>query len=211
MTIRSLFSRPLRGVFFASLAAFPITVAIGVASAPPVLAQDQDQPTNAPQPATPPQIGDTAPDFELNELKGTSVTLSKLAATGPVVLVQLRGYPGYQCPLCTAQVGGFLERADKFKAAKTSVVFVYPGPAESLKDHADEFVRGKDFPSNFYLLLDSDYQFVNQYGLRWDAPNETAYPATFVLDQNLAVLLSKVSHSHGDRTKADDVLAALPQ
>ncbi len=209
MNIRSLFSRPLRGVFFAALGAFPLTVALGVAT--PLAAHAQDEAAGDEQPATPPQVGDTAPDFELNELKGTAVTLSKLAASGPVVLVQLRGFPGYQCPLCTAQVGQFIERADKFKAAKTSVVFVYPGPAEGLKDRADEFVRGKDFPSNFYLLLDPDYTVVNQLGLRWDAPGETAYPATFVLDQDLIVLLSKVSRSHGDRTKADDVLAALPQ
>ena len=208
MTIRSLFSQPLRGVFFAFLGAFPATVATIAASAPPALAQDQA--ANDAQ-ATPPQVGDTAPDFDLLELKGDSVTLSKLAKSGPVVLVQLRGYPGYQCPFCTAQVGQFLEKADQFKAAKTSVVFVYPGPADGLKDHADEFVRGKDFPSNFYLLLDPDYTVVNQYGLRWDAPGETAYPATFVLNQDLGVLFAKVSHSHGDRTKADDVLAALPQ
>ncbi len=209
MTIRSLFSRPLRGVFFASLCTLPCVVATVVALAP--AAQAQDQAANDEQPASPPKVGGTAPDFQLNELKGNSVTLSKLAASGPVVLVQLRGYPGYQCPFCTAQVGQYLENADKFSAAKTSVVFVYAGPAEGLKDHADEFVRGKDFPSNFFLLLDPDYSVVKRYGLRWNAPSETAYPATFVLDQKLGVMLAKVSHSHGDRTKPADVLAALPQ
>jgi peroxiredoxin Q/BCP len=204
MNTRLLWFKPLRVAFFASLCVLPATVAGRVASAAPQSLNDE-------RPALPPQVGETAPDFELNELKGTSVTLSKLAASGPVVLVQLRGYPGYQCPFCTAQVGHFLENADKFTAAKASVVFVYPGPADGLKDHANEFVRGKDFPANFYLLLDPDYQAVGQYGLRWDAPHETAYPATFVLDQNREVLFAKVSHSHDDRAKVDDVLAALPQ
>jgi hypothetical protein len=45
--------------------------------------------------------------------------------------------------------------------------------------------------------------------LRWDAPRETAYPATFVLDKNRLVRFAKISHTHGDRTKASDVLAEV--
>ncbi|RYG75595.1 redoxin domain-containing protein, partial [bacterium] len=88
---------------------------------------------------------------------------------------------------------------------------VYPGPAKELKEHADEFVRGKDMPDNFYLALDPDYDFTNQYGLRWEGQNETSYPATFVLDQERKVLFAKVSKEHGDRSKVEDVLAALPK
>jgi len=50
---------------------------------------------------------------------------------------------------------------------------------------------------------------VNTYGLRWNAKGETAYPSTFVLDDKGVVQFSKVSESHGDRTKATEVLAAL--
>jgi peroxiredoxin len=162
-------------------------------------------------PGTPPKIGDTAPDFELKDLKGASIKLSSMVEKGPVVLVQLRGYPGYQCPFCTLQVGQLLQKSEKFAAAKASVLLVYPGPAEGLKAHAEEFVRGKDVPANFYLLLDPDYKFVNLYGLRWDAPHETAYPSTFVLNQKREVLFAQISHSHGDRSKVDEVLAALPK
>jgi peroxiredoxin len=159
--------------------------------------------------ATPPRVGEVAPDFELDELKGERVKLSALAAQGPVVLVMLRGFPGYQCPLCTAQVGQLLGKAEEFKKANARVLMVYPGPAAGLKDHADEFVRGKDMPANFYLALDPDYRFTNLYGLRWEAKGETAYPSTFVLDGERKVLYAKVSHSHGDRAKVEDVLEAL--
>ena len=102
-------------------------------------------------------------------------------------------------------------KADQFAKAKASVLLVYPGPADGLKAHADEFVRGKTIPVNFRLLLDPDYTFTNLYGLRWNAKGETSYPSTFVLDSNRKVLFSKISHSHGDRAKIENILAALPK
>src|SRR5258708_5456281 len=130
----------------------------------------------------PPAVGDEAKDFELSALSGAKVKLSELTAGGPVVVVVLRGYPGYQCPICTRQFGEFLGKADRFKTATAKVVFVYPGPSEKLKEHADEFVKGKDYPDHFQFLLDPDYTFTTAYGLRWDAKGETAYPSTFVIN-----------------------------
>ncbi len=164
----------------------------------------------------PPTVGDKAKDFELTGLGGdkdgsvAKVKLSQQLDAGPVVLVVLRGYPGYQCPLCTRQVAELAKKADDFKKAGAKVLLVYPGPADDLKAHADEFVKGKDYPAHFQFLLDPDYTFANSYGLRWDAKNETAYPSTFVLDKDGKVLFAKVSKTHGDRAKVADVLGALP-
>ena len=47
-----------------------------------------------------PKVGDVAPAFALKSLDGEAVRLADLAAKGPVVLVVLRGWPGYQCPIC---------------------------------------------------------------------------------------------------------------
>jgi peroxiredoxin len=156
-----------------------------------------------------PKVGDEAKDFELAAIGGEKVKLSKLAEGGPVVLVVLRGNPGYQCPICTKQFAEFRGKADKFKAAGAQVVFVYPGPSDGLKDKAEEFVKGKDYPAHFTLLLDPDYTFTTAYGLRWDAKNETAYPSTFVIDGKRRVTFAKVSTSHGDRAKVQDVLVKL--
>lgn len=158
----------------------------------------------------PPAVGDEAKDFKLTAIGGEVVKLSKLAEKGPVVLVMLRGWPGYQCPLCTKQVGELIGKADEFKTAGAQVLLVYPGPADKLKEHADEFVKGKDYPAHFTLALDPDYTLTNAYHLRWDAKNETAYPATFVVDGKRKVTFAKVSTTHGDRAKTADVLKALP-
>ena len=159
----------------------------------------------------PPAVGKIAPDFQLKSIGGETVRLSKVAKHGPVVLVMLRGYPGYQCPLCTVQVGQLMSRAKEFADLKARVLLVYPGPAEGLKAHADEFVKGKDMPKNFDLLLDPNYAFTKLYGLRWDAKGETSYPSTFVLNRKRKVLFAKISHEHGDRAEVKDILAALPK
>lgn len=137
------------------------------------------------------------------------VQLSKQIADGPVVLVVLRGWPGYQCPICSKQVGEFISRAGDLKAAKVRVVLVYPGPADRLGDHAQEFISGKILPAGFSLVIDPDLKFTASYGLRWDVPKETAYPSTFVLDRKGVVRFAKVSKTHGDRGTAKEVLAAV--
>ena len=161
--------------------------------------------------AEPPKVGDHAPDFTLKTLDGKSVTLSDLTASNEVVLVVLRGWPGYQCPICERQVHDFVSSAAGFTDAKARVIMVYPGPAEDLKAHAAEFLADKDWPKDFIFVTDPDYSMVNAYGLRWDAPHETSYPSTFVLDTKGVVQFAKISHSHGDRTKAADILKELRQ
>lgn len=156
-----------------------------------------------------PEVGDEAPDFELQTLDAKAVKLSKLVTDGPVVLVVLRGYPGYQCPVCNQQAGKFLASAKKFEAEKARLLFVYPGPADNLKKHGEEFVRGKTFPDNAYLVLDPNYEFTKSYHLRWDAPQETAYPSTFVIDRDRKIRFAKISLTHGGRASVEDVLKAL--
>lgn len=156
-----------------------------------------------------PVVGDAAPDFRLPTLQGEGVQLSKLRGQGPVVLVVLRGFPGYQCPICNTQVGQLLAEAAKFSAKNAKIVLVYPGPAEGLAEHAAEFVRGKTLPENFYLVVDANYALTEAYGLRWNAPRETAYPSTFVIDKDGKVKFARISQGHGGRATAGEVLSAL--
>ena len=102
----------------------------------------------------PPAIGDKARDFTLGELGGAPLRLAEVNKSGPVVIVMLRGYPGYQCPLCTRQVGEFIESADEFAKLGATVLFVYPGPFDELAARAAEFGKGKDYPAHFTLVLD---------------------------------------------------------
>ncbi|WP_166826843.1 peroxiredoxin family protein [Thalassoroseus pseudoceratinae] len=162
-----------------------------------------------PKSSEPPKLQDTAPDFALKNLQGRTVKLSKLRKDGPVVVLMLRGWPGYQCPICSRQVTQFLNKADEFAEHNATVVLVYPGPADKLAGRADEFISGKTLPKNFELVIDPDYTMTNQYNLRWDAPRETAYPSTFVVDRAGKIQFTKVSKTHAGRSRAPEVLAAL--
>ncbi len=159
--------------------------------------------------SAPPAVGDTAPNFTLRTLDDRTVELYKLTAERPVVLVVLRGWPGYQCPNCTRQAHDYVARAAEFAAHGAQMLMVYPGPAEALQAHAQLFLTDKQWPAEFHFVIDPDYAFTNAYGLRWDAKKETAYPSTFVLDGKNRVRFALVSHTHGGRAEIDQVLAVL--
>ena len=161
--------------------------------------------------AAPPLVGEKAPDFALSTPEGKSVRFSELVSKGPVVLVVLRGYPGYQCPYCNRQVQDFIQKSQGFADAGAHVVLIYPGPPQDLGARANEFLADKKLPINFDLLVDPGYTFTNLYGLRWDAEQETAYPSTFLVDRQGVVFFSKIVKEHGGRTTAAEILDAMPK
>jgi peroxiredoxin len=164
----------------------------------------------APAFAATPAIGAKAPDFTLSTPTGKAVHMSKEQHGHELVLVVLRGFPGYQCPYCVRQVHDFIDHASDFAAKNTRVLLVYPGPPADLDQHAKEFLEKQaELPSNVVLVTDPDYAMTNMYGLRWDAPHETAYPSTFVLDKKGTIVFEKISHTHGDRLSAQDALDHL--
>ena len=67
--------------------------------------------------STIPAVGERAPDFALSTVEGKRVRLSEITAKSPVVLIVLRGYPGYQCPYCNVQVRDFLKKSQSFAEA----------------------------------------------------------------------------------------------
>lgn len=156
-----------------------------------------------------PKLGDKARPFSLPALDGERVTLSGEVARGPVVLVLARGWPGYQCPFCTRQFADFLAHASELEALGARVVWVYPGASDQVVQRAKEFVATQPLPPNFRFVTDPDYGFTNEYGLRWDAPNETSYPSTFVIDKTSTIRFAQISNAHDGRARAADVVAAV--
>ena len=161
--------------------------------------------------AAAPLVGEKAPDFALSTPEGKNVRLTEMVSKGPVALIVLRGYPGYQCPYCNRQVQDFIQRSEGFASAGASVLLVYPGPPQDLGSKAMEFLTNKKLPANFELVLDPGYEFTNRYGLRWNAEKETAYPSTFLIDRQGIVFYSKIVKGHGGRTTASEVLEAMPK
>lgn len=158
---------------------------------------------------SPPPVGSDAPGFTLTNLDGEPVALQALTREGPVVLVVLRGYPGYQCPICSTQVAGYITQRQAFVDHGARVLFVYPGPRGDLDARAREFIQGRNWPANFELVTDPGYAMVKAYGLRWNAHRETAYPSTFIIDDSGTIRYAKVSTTHAGRLPASGALAEL--
>ncbi len=123
-----------------------------------------------------PNAGDLASDFTLESLQGEKVTLLNRTQEGPVVVVVLRGWPGYQCPICTRQVAQFAKKQQELTQAGAQVLLIYPGPADELLAHAKEFFGTSKLPEKFTALIDPDFQFTNAWHLRWDAPRRPPIP-----------------------------------
>lgn len=157
----------------------------------------------------PPKIGDTIDNFNFHTFEGQDLKLTGVSDKGPVVLVVLRGFPGYQCPACTQQVADLRKHAKDFKELGATVLLVYPGKADKLTEHATEFLKDSKLPEPLVLVTDPDFRFVERSNLRWDKPGETAYPSTFVLGKDRQVYYAKVSKTHGDRAKTDTLLDVL--
>ena len=167
-------------------------------------AQAEDAPAK-----NPPKIGDTIENFDFHTFEGHDLKLTDLSDKGPVVLVVLRGFPGYQCPACTQQVAELRKHAKDLKDLGATVLLVYPGKADKLIEHAKEFLKDSKLPEPLVLVTDPDYKFIERSNLRWDKPGETAYPSTFVLGKDRKVYYAKISKTHGDRAKTDMVLDVL--
>ncbi|MBV5312584.1 MAG: peroxiredoxin family protein [Prolixibacteraceae bacterium] len=156
-----------------------------------------------------PSLGESAKNFSLKTVDGEKLSLNELLKSKPVVLVVLRGWPGYQCPICTKEVGTLISSATEFEKHHVSIFMVYPGPSKELTEHAKEFKQDFQFPENYYFTVDPDYSMINLYGLRWNAEKETSYPSTFVINRDGKIVYSKISHSHGDRSNTDEIIDAL--
>jgi peroxiredoxin len=104
--------------------------------------------------AKPPGVGDIAPDFTLPSTRG-EVTLSELAAQGPVLLVF---YPGDDTPVCTRQLCNYRDSLDVFDKLGVQVVALNP---QSLDSH-QRFAQKHELP--FPVASDAGGAVCRAYG-----------------------------------------------
>jgi len=163
-----------------------------------------------PSVAATPGVGQRAPDFTLSTVNGERLTLSSLTHKANVVLILLRGYPGYQCPFSQLQFQTYQQAAATFAATGTEIVFVYPGTdSKNLAEDAVQMTGNGHLPANVHLVIDPNYDFTNKYGLRWNEANQTAYPTTFLLDKTGMVIFAHKGRTSSDQTPASDALAVI--
>ncbi|MFT4652502.1 MAG: peroxiredoxin Q/BCP [Patiriisocius sp.] len=101
------------------------------------------------------KVGDTAPQFTLQNQRGQDVDISALQ--GSKVLVYF--YPKAATPGCTVQAKGLRDSIKKLNAKDVTVLGISPDPASRLAKFAEKESL------NFDLLSDEDHAIANAFGV----------------------------------------------
>ncbi|ELZ78521.1 thioredoxin-dependent thiol peroxidase [Haloferax larsenii] len=98
-------------------------------------------------------VGDAAPDFELPDQHGDTVSLSEYRGQRVVVYF----YPRADTPGCTTEACGFRDSWDEFGERDVAVLGISDDPVSDLDSFADKY----DLP--FSLLSDEDGSVSSAY------------------------------------------------
>jgi peroxiredoxin len=169
------------------------------------------------------QVGDRAPNFELPNARGETVSLSALLAQGPVVLTF---YRGAWCPYCNLQLRGLTQSMPAIRAAGGQLVAVTPQtPDRSLAQ-----VEKDGHP--FEILSDLDSAVMRAYGLYFEVPEALSdlyrrnfrldlaeyncpgrhvlpVPGTYVIDHNGVVRFAYADTDYRKRAEPARIVEAL--
>lgn len=167
-------------------------------------------------------VGDVAPDFSLPDAAGSSVHLSELLTTGPVVVSFYRG--GW-CPYCNIELRALQAALPALTAAGATLVAISPdAPDDSLST-----VEKSDL--QFPVLSDTRAVAITAYGLNYsiesvsravlsDEEAERAdargvetqilpTPATYVIGTDGRVTYAFVDHDYTHRAEPTEIVAAV--
>ncbi|WP_322487827.1 thioredoxin-dependent thiol peroxidase [Chloroflexus sp.] len=154
--------------------------------------------------ATPPQVGDLAPDFALPNEAGELVSLSQFR--GKRVILYF--YPKDDTPGCTSQACGFRDAYPVIEEKNAVVIGISP---DSTKSHA-KFKTKHNLP--FILLADEQHSVAEAYGV-WGEKSMMGKKymgiirSHFVIDEEGRIAQAEVKVSPADSVKR--ALAALGQ
>jgi peroxiredoxin len=166
-------------------------------------------------------VGDTAPDFTLQNALGQDVSLSEYLAKGPVVLTWYRG--GW-CPYCNLTLARLQQELPHFQAAGASLLALTPElPDKSLSTREKHGL-------SFEVLSDVNQVVANHYGIVFHLTPEVAtmfqkgfdlhgyhgndrdqlpLAATYVIDPQGIIRYAFLDAEYRNRAEPAEILAAL--
>ncbi len=171
-----------------------------------------------------PAAGAKAPDFDLPDATGKTVSSAELRGKGPMVLTF---YRGEWCPFCNLELNALQKKLPEIEALGASLVAVSP----QTPDHSLSMTEKNNL--SFAVLSDVGNTVARKYGLTFSLSEdlkpvykqlgidlaafngtddyELPMAATFVIDEDGAVLLSHVDADYTSRLEPDEIVAALKQ
>lgn len=169
------------------------------------------------------KVGDRAPDFNLKNAFGKSISLSSFTKKGPVILVF---YRGAWCGICNIQLHSLNASLPTFKKYGAQLLAVTP----QKPDRSQEQIKKDGYP--FEIVSDLDYSVLKKYNLYFEIPEyikklniekfaldladyngEGRYglpvPATYIVDEKGIIRAAYANTDYTQRMEPKDILIAL--
>jgi peroxiredoxin Q/BCP len=143
-------------------------------------------------------IGDSAPDFKLNDGSGGYWALSDHRGETVVLLF----YPGDNTPVCTKQLCSVRDHWSDYQSTGAEVVGI---STDTVASH-EKFAEKHSLPLR--LLSDPGGNVSSTYGMKSWLPGRSAR-GVVVIDKNGKIAYHKVQPVSLFRPKDDEVLAAI--
>lgn len=165
-------------------------------------------------------VGAAAPSFGLPDHDGKAVSSAKLLASGPLIIVFLRGR---WCPFCVGTLEAWNEALTEVRAAGASLVAISPQTVHQ------SFLMHDQHKLGFPLLSDAGNTVARQFGLVYRVPEyqqamyartfvnlpfingdsswELPLPATYVIGQDGTVRYASADPDYTVRAEPAEVLA----
>lgn len=168
-------------------------------------------------------IGDKAPDFQLNNATDKSVSLQEQLANGPVVLTWYRG--GW-CPYCNLTLRALQQSLPEFRARGASLLALTPElpdrslstqekhelTFEVLSDVGNEVARRYGVVFKLTDDVAAAYQKAfDLHGYNGDESDELPLAATYVIDQQGVIRYAFLDAEYRNRAEPADILVALDE
>ena len=168
------------------------------------------------------KAGDVAPNFNLPDADGTSVSSNDLLARGPLVVTF---YRGVWCPYCNFDLQALEAARPEIEARGASFVAISQQTASNSRKSQRQNALG------FPILSDKGGRIAAQFGVRWTAPEylrkihrqlgadltqfngedsrTLPMPARYVIGQDGAIAYAEINPDYTRRPEPPDLFPVL--
>lgn len=167
------------------------------------------------------QVGQTAPDFTLNNALGNVISLNEILKQGPVVLTW---YRGSWCPYCNLTLRSLQQTLPEIKAQGATLLTLTPEiPDESLSTKEKNELEfevlsdvhnkvGKTYGIVFKLEENVAQAYQNGFDLHaynGDDSDELPMAATYIIDTNGIIKWAFLDADYRNRAEPSDIVNEL--
>mmetsp|Transcript_50171 Transcript_50171/g.121561 ORF Transcript_50171/g.121561 Transcript_50171/m.121561 type:complete len:451 (-) Transcript_50171:775-2127(-) len=169
-------------------------------------------------------VGEVAPDFELQDQDGETVHLQELVQQGPVVVIF---YRGKWCPHCNATIMALSASYDKIQAKGASLVAISPMMPDGTQFLATKRCLlfpvcsdfGNDVTRKYHITFEVQAEIRSKM-VEWgeDVPGHNGdeswvipLPAAYIIGEDGRVVWNFIDNDPGVRASPDQIIDAIPQ